>query len=343
MTKQAKTATLILLAVVVIVSTILGVGASKVISEIPFGSQVNIGSLDREDQNVGMINFLLIGVDADGTRSDTNMLLSYDGYSNRVNILSFPRDTKVVMNGHSQKLNAAMGVGIAKANAKQDDAPEEELIRQVKKLSGLPVHYFVTVDFEGFKEIVDALGGVEFNVPYNMNYDDPTQNLHIHLNKGLQHLDGQMAHDFVRFRQNNGGSAPGEYVRGDEGRIYWQQRFLRALIAQKARPEYFSKVTDIFDVIVDNVRTNYTLQDLLVHIDVMQKINIEAIESYQLPGEAVYENGVWWYKQDEAATNQLIHDVFMPRSLEQWEAEQAAKAAAEAAAAEATEAETAEE
>ncbi len=343
MTKQAKVITLILIGVMVVAATLLGVAAAKQISSLPFGSQVQIGSLDREDQNVGMINILLIGIDADGTRSDTNMLISYDGYSDRINILSFPRDTKVTMNGHSQKLNAAMGVGLAKAKAKKDDAPEEELIRQVKNLSGLPVHYFVTVDFDGFKEIIDALGGVEFNIPYNMDYDDPTQNLHIHLKKGQQHLDGQMAHDFVRFRQNNGGSAPGEYVRGDEGRIYWQQRFIRALIAQKAKPEYLSKITDIFDVIVDNVRTNYTLQDLLTHIDVIQNLNIDAIESYQLPGEAVYENGVAWYKQDEAATNQLIHDVFLPRSREQWEEEQAAKAAAEAEATAAELAETADE
>ncbi len=332
MTKLAKRITLLLIGIVLISTTVLGVLAAKKVSEMPFGEQVNLAELDRNSEQVGMINFLLIGIDADGTRSDTNMLLSYDGYSDRINILSFPRDTKVTMNGHSQKLNAAMGVGLAKAKAGMDDAPEEELIRQVKKLSGLPVHYFVTVDFDGFKEIIDVLGGVEFNVPYNMNYDDPTQDLHIHLKKGQQHLDGQMAHDFVRFRQNNGGTAPGEYVMGDEGRIYWQQRFLKALIAQKARPEYFAKITDIFEVIVDNVRTNYTMQDLLKHLNIVQNLDVKDIESYQLPGIAGYENGVAWYLQDQAATDQLIHDVFMPRSREQWEKEQAEKAAAEQAA-----------
>ncbi len=338
MTKLAKRITLLLMGILLISSTVLGVLAAKKISEMPFGSQVTIAELDNNSEQIGMMNFLLIGIDADGTRSDTNMLLSYDGYSDRINILSFPRDTKVLMNGHSQKLNAAMGVGLAKAKAEMDDAPEEELIRQVKKLSGLPVHYFVTVDFDGFKEIIDVLGGVEFNVPYNMNYDDPVQDLHIHLKKGQQHLDGQMAHDFVRFRQNNGGTAPGEYVMGDEGRIYWQQRFLKALIAQKARPEYFSKITDLFDVIIEHVRTNYTMQDLLKHIDIIQNLNVNDIESYQLPGDAVYENGVAWYVQDEAKTDQLIHDVFMPRSREQWEKEQAEKAEAEQAALEAEQA-----
>ncbi len=323
MTKFAKRTTLLLVALCLIFSTVLGVMGTKKISEIPFGENVTISELDTNSDQTGMINILLIGIDADGTRSDTNMLLSYDGYSDRVNVLSFPRDTKVVMNGHYQKLNAAMGVGLAKFKTGVDEAPEEELIRQVKKISGLPVHYFMTVDFEGFQEIVDVLGGVEFNVPYDMNYDDPIQGLHIHLQKGQQHLDGKMAHDFVRFRQNNGGSAPGEYVKGDEGRIYWQQRFLKALISQKAKPEYFSKITDIFDVITGNVRTNYTMQDLLKHIDIIQDLNPENISSYQLPGLAGYENGVAWYIQDKAATDRLIHDVFMPRSSEQWEEEKA--------------------
>ncbi len=332
MTKTAKRITILLIAICLISSTVLGVISAKKIAGTYIGEMATSKELDQNSEQVGMINVLLIGIDADGTRSDTNMLLSYDGYSDRVNILSFPRDTKVTMNGHSQKLNAAMGVGLAKAKAGKDDAPEAELIRQVKELSGLPVHYFFTIDFEAFKEIVDVLGGVEFNIPYNMNYDDPTQNLHIHLKKGQQHLDGQMAHDFVRFRQNNGGSAPGEYVMGDEGRIYWQQRFLKALIAQKAKPEYFDRVADIYEVIVGRVRTNYSLQDLLKHVEVIRDLDPDNINSYQLPGDAVYEYGVAWYIQDEAATDRLIHDVFMPRSREQWEKEQAEAAAEQASA-----------
>ena len=326
MTKTAKRTTLFLIAFCLILSTVFGVISAKKLSEIPFGETVDIAELDQNSEQTGMINILLIGIDADGVRSDTNMLLSYDGYSDRVNVLSFPRDTKILMNGEYQKLNAAMGIGVAKAKAGKDDAPEEELIRQVKKLSGLPVHYFVTIDFDGFKEIIDVLGGVDFDVPYNMNYDDPVQDLHIHLTKGPQHLDGQKAHDFVRFRQNNGGTAPGEYIMGDEGRIYWQQKFLKELISQKAKPEYFSKITDIFDVVIDNVRTNYTMQDLLKHIDIIQDLNPDNISSYQLPGLAGYENGIAWYIQDKAATDQLIRDVFMPRSREQWETEQAERA-----------------
>ncbi len=325
MSKRFKIIAMVLTCLLVVCSTMFGVLAAKKISSMPLGSQVSLEGLDKESSQVGMINFLVIGVDEEGLRSDTIMLFSYDGYSNRVNILSLPRDTQITLSGYKQKLNAAMGVGIQNVKNGKDKEPEEELIRQVKKLTGLPINYFLTVDFDGFMEVIEALGGVEFNVPYDMDYDDPVQGLHIHLKKGQQHLNGQQAHDFVRFRHNNDWSAPGEYVMGDEGRIYWQQKFIKELLLQKAKPQYFSKITEVFDVISRNVRTNYTLQDLLKHIDVLQKINVDEIGSYKLPGESAYVDELWWYIHDEEETARLIDDVFLPRSAEEWNAEKAAK------------------
>lgn len=326
MSKSFKVLTLIFTGVMTVIFTMLGVAAAKKISELPLGEEVTMAALDAEDEQVGLINFLVIGIDDDGTRSDTIMLFSYDGYSNRVNILSMPRDTRVKLNGYNQKLNAAVGVGIENVKKGKDKEKEEELIRQIKELTGLPVHYFMTVDFDAFKEIINVLDGVDFNVPYNMNYDDPAQNLHIHLSAGMQHLNGQSAHDFVRFRHNNGGSAPGEYVMGDEGRIYWQQEFMKELLRQKLKPQYITKITEIFEVISKNVRTNYTMQDLLKHINLIEKIDIESIGSYKLPGEAWYEEysggGIWWYLADEDEIKELIEEVFLPRSAEEWAAQQ---------------------
>lgn len=323
MSKSFKIMALILTCVFVAASAMFGVWAAKLITSVPLGTNVTMESLDAEDSNVGMVNFLLIGVDEDGTRSDTIMLFCYDGYSNRVNILSFPRDTIVETGGYKQKLNAAMGVGIQKVKNGTDQEPEEELIRLIKKMSGLPIHYSLTVNFDGFIEIIDALGGVDFNVPYNMNYDDPAQDLHIHLRAGQQHLNGQAAHDFVRFRHNNDGSAPGEYVMGDEGRIHWQQEFMKELYRQKVNAQLFANMNEIFEIISKNVKTNYTMQDLLKHISILQNIDISAMGSYQLPGGSQYINGIWWYVQDEQETQELIQEVFLPRSAEEWAAQQA--------------------
>lgn len=306
--------------VFVIFSTMLGVLAAQKLSKLSFGDEVNIYGLEEEDKQLGMINILLIGVDEGGYRSDTIMLLSVDGYSDRLSILSIPRDTMVKAKGYTtQKINALIGLGKEAASRGKIEEPEELLIDMVKELTGLPIHYFLSVDFDGFKEIIDAVDGVDFNVPYNMDYDDPTQDLHIHLKAGQQHLDGEAAHDFVRFRHNNNGTAPGEYVLGDEGREYWQQEFLKELVRQKCKAQYISRIDDLFKVVKDNVRTNYTMKDLVNHLEFVQRIDFDEISSYQLPGQAEYIEPAWWYKCDKEATKELINEVFLPMSDEDWE------------------------
>lgn len=325
MNKTFKITVLVITVVFAICSVMLGVFAAHKIADLSIGEEIYIPGLEEEDEQHGMINVLLIGVDEGGYRSDTIMLVSVDGYSNRANILSIPRDTMVKAKGYTtQKINALMGFGHEQVKKKKIDEPEEILVDMVKELTGLPVHYFLTIDFDGFKDVIDALGGVDFNVPYNMNYDDPVQDLHIHLRAGQQHLDGQAAHDFVRFRHNNDGSAPGEYVWGDEGREYWQQEFIKELLRQKLKPQYIAKIKDLFEVVEENVRTNYTFRDLVSHIGLAQKIDIDSIGTYQLPGESKYIQApgfaetLWWYVQDKTGTEKLVHDVFLPKSEQEW-------------------------
>ncbi len=320
MNKVFKSTVTIITIVVVVFSTMFGVLAAQKLSELSLGDEVYIYGLEEEDNKLGLVNILLLGVDDGGYRSDTIMLLSVDGYSDRVSILSIPRDTMVKAKGYTvQKINALIGLGREATLSGKMDEPEELIIDMVKELTGLPIHYFVSVEFDGFKEIIDALDGVDFNVPYNMNYDDPTQDLHIHLSAGMQHLDGEKAHDFVRFRHNTNGVAPGEYVLGDEGREYWQQQFLKELIRQKCKAQYIAKIDDLFKVVKKNVRTNYTMSDLLNHLDFVQRIDFDEIGSYQLPGQAEYIEPAWWYKCDKEATKELINDVFLPKSKAEWE------------------------
>lgn len=319
MNKTFKLAVILCTIIVVIFSTMFGVLAAYKISELSLGDDVYIQGLD-EDAQIGMINILLIGVDDGGYRSDTIMLVSIDGYSDRINFLSIPRDTMVKPEGYTiHKINALIGLGKQQAEKGKIEEPEEFLIDEVKKLTGLPIHYFLSVDFEGFKDIIDAVDGVDFFVPYNMDYDDPEQDLHIHLRAGQQHLDGQAAHDFVRFRHNNDGSAPGEYVLGDEGREYWQQEFLKALITQKCNPKYMSKIDDLFKVVNENVRTNYTMKDLVAHVGLVNTVNLEDVGSYVLPGKAEFIDPAWWYIYDDEETETLMKDVFLPMSKENWE------------------------
>ena len=367
MTRRFKVIAIIISIITMAFSTYGGVLAAQKLNSFSLGGSLGNFALDDLSGDVGMMNVLLIGVDEDGYRSDTIMLVSLDDYSDRVSILSIPRDTMVKINGSTQKINATMAFAAfstprPSGESDEDDSEEtdssyidsdinpvvtplplptdengnliweyrselsttegheELLINKVKEITGLPIHYFVTVDFDGFVELINAVDGVDFDVPYDMDYDDPIQSLHIHLEAGPQHLDGKHAHDFVRFRHNNDGTAPGEYVMGDEGRVYWQQRFIKEVVRQKLNPYYLSKIDEIGDVFRNNVRTNLTVTDVIKNLNALTHINLDDIRSYQLPGDYDYINEVWYYVQDIPATRELVNNVFLPRDRDEWEA-----------------------
>lgn len=205
-------------------------------------------------------------------------------------MLSIPRDTRIKINNQYQKINAALTFG------------EEELaIRKVKEITGMPIHYYVTVHFEGFRNIIDILGGVDFDVPINMNYDDPIQNLHIHLKKGMQHLDGKKAEQFVRYRR---------YPEGDIGRINAQQAFMKALLEQKLKLEYLSKIDDLYKAIKENVKTNIGPIDVTKNIALVKVLNPNNVQMFQLPGEAKMINGISYFIHDDEKTLKLIEENF---------------------------------
>ena len=298
----------------ILLASVGGVFSAKLLASTHLGEQIILGTLDKSNWNaVGMVNILLLGTDKSGMRSDTMMLVSLNGHTNEVNILSIPRDTRVhVGNGYYQKINALLALGVNKV--KKGDGkykePEEYCVEKVRLLTGLPIHHFMTVNFDGFEEIIDALGGVDFDVPFHMKYDDPVQNLHIDIPAGMQHLDGKAAHGFVRFRQGNPGYRG--YAEGDLGRIKAQQAFVKALVSQKLNAETIRKAPQLFEIVCDNVRTDYTLQDLLQHLGAIEKISSESVSMIQLPGEPRTINGVSYFLCDDAVLEELIKTKFSP-------------------------------
>ncbi len=298
----------------VVFATFGGVLSAKLLSGLYLGEEITLATLDKQTADVGVVNILFLGTDEGGMRSDTIMLASLNGRTGKVNILSIPRDTRVRMGRGHQKINAALGIGVNEVARGNIQEPEELCVEKVKLLTGLPVHYFMTINFDGFKEIIDALGGVDFEVPFHMKYDDPVQNLHIDIPAGMQHLDGKAAHDFVRFRQGNPGYKG--YAMGDLGRIEAQQAFLKALVDQKLKPKYLLKAGELFDVVRDNVRTNYTAKDLLRHIATISKISSENINMMQLPGAPQTIGGVSYYLCSDAKMRELSNTVFSPKPTE---------------------------
>ena len=245
-------------------------------------------------------NILLMGLDEDKVRADTIMIVTVDPKENTVKLLSVPRDTQVQVAGDTIKINSTMAYY----------RREELMIEKLREITGMPIHYYAEIDFSGFKEVVDILGGVDYNVPYHMNYDDPTQNLHIHLEPGMQHLDGQAAHDFVRFRHNNDNSAPGEYAMGDEGRIQAQQNFLKELIRQKLQPQYITKTPELINQIYQHVTTNFSVADALKYAGMLTSIDADTFQTFVLPGGSKYENNLWYYIYDPEETRELVYTEF---------------------------------
>jgi len=312
--KKGKIILTLICIVCMVSATVGGVLSAKLLAGLYLGEGITLASLDSQADNVGVVNILLLGVDEGGMRSDTIMLASLNGRTGKVNIISIPRDTRVPVGRGYQKINAAIGIGASEVKKGNLQEPEELSVQKVKLVTGLPVHYFMSVNFDGFKEIIDALGGVDFNVPFDMKYDDPVQGLHIDLKAGMQHLDGEAAHDFIRFRQGNPGYKG--YVTGDLGRIEAQQAFIKALIEQKLQPKYLLKAKELFDVVCDNVRTNYTAKDLLSHLGTISKISSENVTMHQLPGYPQTINGISYYICDNAEMTKLAETVFNPSAEE---------------------------
>ena len=252
----------------------------------------------------GKLNMLLLGVDEGGNRSDTIMIVSVDNVKKDIKLLSIPRDTKITLNtGKVMKINACMGM----------KNREQFMIETIKTITKMPIHYYCEINFDGFKEIIDILGGVDYNVPFDMDYDDPAQDLHIHLKAGQQHLDGQAAHDFVRFRHNNKGAevyAPGEYYKGDIGRISAQQAFLSELFRQKMQPQYILKAPELINAAYKYVRTNFTVKTAVEFISMLKSTETTELETFLLPGGSRYENNVSYYIYSPSETKKLVLEEF---------------------------------
>ncbi len=293
--------TWVLIGVLSIMSVYCGIQYGKISHMTSLGAAEF--SLDKVVAE-GKFNVLILGVDEDGVRADTIMIFSVDNINKTVKVLSIPRDTRITLNtGKSMKINSCLGF----------KSREKFMIETVKTVTKMPIHYYCEVNFEGFIKIIDILGGVDYNVPHDMNYDDPVQDLHIHLKKGMQHLDGQAAHDFVRFRHNNKSEdvyAPGVYYQGDIGRISAQQDFLAELFRQKMQPQYLLKAPELINAAYSNVKTNFTIASALDFVSILNSAESTDLESFVLPGEGKYVGNVSYYIYSPSETKKLVLEEF---------------------------------
>lgn len=244
------------------------------------------------------VNVLVLGGDKVNKNTDTMMVVNYNPTTAQISILSIPRDTKILLNRRNAKINAAYPIGGG-----------EQAIESVSNLLGVDIKYYVYVDTSTFRKIIDILDGVDYYVPEDMDYDDPHQNLHIHLKKGQQRLNGEKAEQFMRYRQSNRGRSTKNYDGSDLKRIDAQQNFIKELIRQKVNIVYITKMNDILNVVFNNIDTNITIDEVLKLSKNVNKINADEINMFKLPGES-YLADVWYYEMDLTEAKEIIDQHF---------------------------------
>lgn len=259
--KRAITAAFLTIVILIVVC---GVYLFSFISSL---SDSNIISAVKPKSNE-TVNILLLGMDigdAENTsntaarRTDTMMLLNYNPRTDNIKVVSIPRDTLIeVDDAHDGNGNY---IPYWKINAAYVLGGEQEVIEHVEKLLDVTVNYLVEIDYAAFRNLIDAIGGVEMYIDRDMYYDDDAQDLHIHFNKGeTVLLDGKKAEEFFRWRKNNDGTG---LVDGDLGRIKNQQKFISALIEKCTNPMIVTQTPDILKAIKENVVTNMSGSDML--------------------------------------------------------------------------------
>lgn len=212
----------------------------------------------------GVYTCLLLGV-ADYGGSDTIMLGVFDTKGKTASLISIPRDTLVNVNG-DRKINSTYSLGGA-----------ELVAETVSSLLAVPIDYYVTVDFEGFAAIVDEIGGVWFDVPPGMDYEDPDQNLAIHISPGYQKLNGKDAVGVMRCRS--------AYITADIGRVETQRRFLAALVSQTITLSNVTKVTSLINTLNTYVDTDMPLDKMVYFATQAIGMDLESgLASTTLPG-----------------------------------------------------------
>ena len=238
--------------------------------------------------------------------SDTIIVTSYDPKTQEAAMLSIPRDTFIGKSksyaSASDKINSIYNGG----------AKPERTMETVNELTGLNIKHYIIVDTKALVELVDTIGGIEFDVPMNMKYDDGSQDLHIDLKKGWQKLNGDQVEQLVRFRHNSNGSTYSyDYGIEDFGRMRTQRAVMVTIAKQTIKFKNIKEIGHIIDITKTYVETNMDLNVLKDYLPYAIKINTDEIKTEQLPGEARYLNGFSFFLADEEETKKVVDELFL--------------------------------
>ena len=306
--KQRKQIYLIIATITLIMVIIIGSFTTKLVKNglnLRGMLMTSIGQEEQDIENLEPLYCLVMGISEDISTelTDTIMLCAYFPQEQKVSILSIPRDTFVGDDPNNT-------TSYDKINALYQTSPERTL-QAVRELTGVDVRNYVVINNNALIKLIDAVGGIYFDVTIDMWYDDESQNLHIYLNKGYQLLNGENSVKVLRFRHNNDMSTyPKEYGEQDIGRMRTQREFIKAAAKQILSTSNILKLNKLLEIVFDNVQTNLSISDLIKYVPSATEFNTENMQTDALSGVADYLGVLSFFIVDEDDSEQKISSLF---------------------------------
>jgi len=253
-------------------------------------------------------NFLFIGID-NNNLADAIMVGTFYRDNGEIRLMSIPRDMYTyIPDARLQQMQAdglhpppSLKINAVRAFGGRNHGINY-LREQLGEMLGVQFHYYLEVDLDAFSRIVDTIGGVTMYIPHRLWYSDPEQGMTIDIPAGYQHLNGQMAENVVRFRS---------FPTGDLMRNSMQMEFMSQLFKQAlTRDAIMNDPLALARVILSDVRTNVSPMDLAKYVPYISRISEESIQTFTLPGNGEYRNGVSWFIPDVSALPDVVTQVF---------------------------------
>lgn len=292
--KQRKNRSRRILAIVLVLFIFMAtVGASYYWFDSKFfGNKRNAdsGMMVAQDK----MTIMIMGVDSrsdDVGRSDTLMVATVDPNKKEAAILSVPRDTRVKIAGHGyDKINHAYAFGGHKLTKDS-----------VEGLIGVPIDYYVLIDIKAFSRIIDAIGGIDIDVEKRMYYEDPYDDsdghpLVINLRPGMQHMGGETAIQYVRYRDEE----------GDIGRIGRQQKFMKAVLEKLATPSIITKLPAIIQEVSSAIKTDMSVSKMISMASILKDAKEKGLKTSMVPGKPAYIDDISYWLPDVVALRQAL-------------------------------------
>ncbi len=253
-------------------------------------------------RKTGASTILIAGTDDGGSRTDTMMLVYVNAVSGELNLLSIPRDTLVNASYSVPKLNACYGV-----NGGGEEGMEA-LMDKVEAIIGFRPDGYVLTNLDAFIDLVDLMGGVEFEVPQDMYYNDPAQDLYIDLKAGLQTLNGEQAMGLVRYRSG--------YATADVQRMSVQRDFVSAAIDQWASLKSIPKLPQALALVQSSLTTDLSTGNIVWLAGALFRANPENMVTETLSGSGCWWNGGSYYALDPAGVAEMVNTYCNPYEQE---------------------------